>query len=88
MPRRDSHADDPRALIAEAFRIPDLTPEDARSIFFDWALGLPEGTDLAAAAARLSAYHDGVPPDHPMSVVLRDAVDGHTRPPRRRGRRA
>ena len=33
---------DPRGLIAEAYRM-DIGPEDCRTIFLDWALGLPEG---------------------------------------------
>jgi len=41
MARKGAHPDDPRALIAEAYRIEGLGPEDARAIFFDWALGLP-----------------------------------------------
>lgn len=87
MSRPDAHPDDPRALIAEAYRIEGLHEADARSIFFDWALGLPAETDPAAAAARLTAYHDGEPADHPMSVLLREAAAGQGSARRRGGRR-
>ena len=33
---------DPRGLIEEAYRM-ELGPEDCRTVFLDWALGLPEG---------------------------------------------
>ncbi|GMG84474.1 hypothetical protein LNKW23_36900 [Paralimibaculum aggregatum] len=73
MSRPDGHPDDPRALIAESYRIEGLTAEDARSIFFDWALGLPAGTDAGAAAGRLLAHH-APPGDHPMTELLREAM--------------
>lgn len=83
MTRRDAHPDDPRALIAEAYRIEGLTPEDARSIFFDWALGLPAGAEAGRAAERLIAHHRP-PEDHPMTTLLSEAI-GSTFSPRRRG---
>lgn len=89
MKRKDGHPDDPRALIAEAFRIEGLAVGDARSIFFDWALGLPAGQDAAAAAARLLVLHAGQPAAHPMTALLREAAaaaGGGDRPRRRRRR--
>ena len=86
MTRRDAHPDDPRALIAEAFRMADLHEADARSIFFDWALGLPAGTDPAAAAERLLAHHADAAASHPMTGLLREAAAGGTTPRRRGGR--
>ncbi|MEM1346894.1 MAG: hypothetical protein AAGI34_20270 [Pseudomonadota bacterium] len=88
MPVKSPHPDDPRALIDEAYRIEGLWPEDARSIFFDWALGLPTGEDPAAAASRLLAHHGAQPAEHPMSVLLREAAAGQGARPRRRGGRA
>ena len=86
MPRRDRNPDDPRALIAEAYRIEGLGVEDCRSIFFDWATGLPADADPREAAARLLARHADAPPDHPMTALLREAAEGRPMP-RRRGRR-
>lgn len=88
MARRDAHQDDPRALIAEAYRIEGIGAEDARSIFFDWALGLPPGTGPEEAAARLLAHHAGEPDAHPMTVLLREAAAGGTVRRGRRGGRA
>ena len=72
---------DPRRIIAEAYRMPDLSSGECRSIFLDWVIGLPAGTDVAAAARTLLARHDV--DDHPMTPVLRDALTL----PRERGRR-
>lgn len=88
MTRPPPHPHDPRSLIYEAYRIEGLTVEDARTIFLDWALGLPAGTDAAAAARALLAHHAGQPDDHPMSILLTEAA-AHTAsgPGRRRGGR-
>lgn len=72
---KGGHPDDPRGLIHEAFRIEGIGPEDCRSIFFDWALGLPEPAEASRAARALLAHH-GAPEDHPMSVLLREAAEG------------
>lgn len=84
--REASHPDDPRNLIREAYRIEGIGPEDARSIFFDWALGLPESRDAAEAARALRAHHAG-PADHPISQLLDEAAAGMAQPRGRRGRR-
>lgn len=73
--------DDPRGLISEAYRM-ELTPEDARAIFLDWALGLPEGGGRAEIERLLATYGPGAP-GHPMTAVLREGLE----PPRPRGRR-
>ncbi|WP_299815333.1 hypothetical protein [uncultured Jannaschia sp.] len=69
--------DDPKGLIAEAYRIDGIAPGECRSIFLDWALSF-DG-DPAEAIPRLLAAR----PPHPMTEVLREALDG----PRRSGRR-
>jgi len=84
MTRAHAHPDDPRALIAEAYRIEGLGMADARAIFFDWALGLPAGVEPAAAAARLLDHHAGMPAEHPMSRLLTEAT-GEAARPRRKG---
>ncbi|MEM9098876.1 MAG: hypothetical protein AAGC79_10170 [Pseudomonadota bacterium] len=85
MARRDVHPLDPRDLIAEAYRIEGIGPEDCRSIFFDWALGLDAAENPVTAAQTLLAHHQ---PDaeHPMTVLLREAAEGEARPRRRRAR--
>ena len=84
------HPHDPRGLIREAFRIEGLDEAGSRSIFFDWALGLPADADPAEAARALAAHHAGEPDDHPMMRLLREAAAGPQDPagrPRRRRRR-
>ncbi|HRO12314.1 hypothetical protein [Amaricoccus sp.] len=73
---------DPRGLILEAYRM-QLTPEDARTIFLDWALG-PEAGE-AGAIAELLAHYAARQPDHPMSAVLRAAAAETAPTPGRRG---
>ena len=75
---------DPRGLIREAYRIEGITEPDCRSIFLDWALGLKDGQEAAAGARALLDLH-GAASDHPMTVVLRAALDEGTRPRRRGG---
>ena len=72
--------DDPKGLIREAFRIEGITEEECRSIFLDWALSLPDGTDSRALIGPLLAKHG--PPDHPMSRVLREGQARAERPVR------
>ncbi|WP_092060985.1 hypothetical protein [Poseidonocella pacifica] len=81
---------DPRGLIREAYRIEDITAEQCRSIFLDWALSVPtEGDPKAAIGALLARYEAGAP-QHPMTAVLREGSEGGGLPRRRggwRGRR-
>lgn len=78
-------AADPRGLIAEAYRM-DLGPEDCRTVFFDWALGLPDPAGRDEIAALL-AHYGPRHPDHPMTAVLREGLDRPEPPPGRRRRR-
>ena len=79
--------DDPRGLIREAYRIEGIGSGECRSIFLDWALGLPAGVETPAALRRLLARHGAAAPDHPMTQVLRDGLQP-AEGPRRRGGRA
>ena len=85
MPKGD-HPLDPRGLIMEAYRIDGITPEDCRTIFLDWALGLEGSADDIAVGALLTHY-GADHPDHPMTKVLREGLDT-TRAPRHRTGRA
>lgn len=77
---------DSRGLISEAYRIEGITEAECRSIFLDWALGLPEGADAARYAQALLERIDP-PPGHPMTAVLQSATEA-AGPPRRRGGRS
>ncbi|MBT8459927.1 MAG: hypothetical protein HKP37_03855 [Boseongicola sp.] len=82
MPRQDDPAD-PRGLIYESFRIDGIQESECRSIFLDWAIGVPIGQDSTAYVRMLLARFGAEYPDHPMTVVLKEALN----PPATRGRR-
>ena len=73
--------DDPRGLIREAYRM-EIGPAEARAIFLDWVLGLPEG-DGRVEIERLIARYGASAPDHPMTAVLREGLNPSPRPRRR-----
>lgn len=75
---------DPKALIAEAYRIQGIGPPECRSIFMDWALSLPVATDQRAALQALLERHAAGAADHPMSRVLLEGL-AEGRPAVRRG---
>ena len=74
-------ATDPKGLIAEAYRIEGITEAECRTIFLDWALTVPDGSDMQALIDVLLARHGA--PGHPMTVVL---GAGRAAPPRARRR--
>ena len=78
---------DPKGLIRESYRIVGITPGECRSVFLDWALSLPAGTDIAAPLAVLIAHYGTANPAHPMTAVMHE---GAAEPPsaQRRGGRA
>lgn len=78
---------DPRGLIHESFRIEGITPQDCRTIFLDWALGLPEGTDPLEAIAVALAHYRPQFPGHPMIAVLEEGLEHPAPDGRRRGGR-
>ncbi|GGO24020.1 hypothetical protein GCM10010991_01930 [Gemmobacter aquaticus] len=77
---------DPKGLIRESYAIEGISDAECRSIFIDWAIGLPVGIDnTMALQALLDRY--GSQSDHPMTQVLTEALK--TPPPTgRRGGRA
>ena len=78
---------DPKGLIREAFSIENIGAPECRSIFLDWALGVPPGRDMQQEARKLlKQYEPSATADHPMVQTLRAALE-KTQPPRRRGGR-
>lgn len=79
---------DPKALIYEAYRIEGITKPECRTIFLDWALSLPMDRDTNAdLQAMLDLYGSGAP-EHPMTEVMREGLEGMARPRRRGGWRS
>ncbi len=76
---------DPKGLIRESYAIDGITLGECRSIFVDWALSLPVGADIPAAATLLMAHY--AVPDHPMTATLREGLVPAA-PPSRKGGRA
>lgn len=78
---------DPRGLIQEAYRMEGITASECRTIFLDWALGVPGQLDTKAEVQSLLVQYADQPVDHPMTqtlvAALRDAG-----PAKRRGGRA
>ena len=71
----DLKAVDPRDLIKESYRIDGIDLSQCRSIFIDWALG----GNLETAQEHITVLLDHYGPDnpdHPMTAVLREGVDG------------
>ena len=79
---------DPKNLILESYRIEAITPAECRSIFLDWALSLPDGSDTIAAISTLIARYGDAAPNHPMTEVLRQGQTRMTAPRRRGGWRS
>ncbi|MEP5200508.1 MAG: hypothetical protein ABJQ66_13895, partial [Paracoccaceae bacterium] len=76
---------DPRGLIAESYRIAGIQAGECRSIFLDWALSAPDGQAALAQIKELVARHEPTNPDHPMTTVLKEALDAPTKKGRRGG---
>lgn len=75
---------DPKGLIRESYRIEGITPGECRSIFLDWALSVDSAGDTGARLERLLERYGDANPDHPMTAVLREGLQG-AKAPRRRG---
>ncbi|MCF6305231.1 MAG: hypothetical protein L3J33_07665 [Rhodobacteraceae bacterium] len=82
-----SHPSDPRGLIYESYRIAGITAAECRSVFLDWALGIPAGDDLKNHAAALLAIYGQDAAKHPMTGILREAMQTSQKPKRRGGKR-
>ena len=81
--RKDST--DPKALIAESYRIEGITEPECRSIFLDWALSVDAAGGHVALIEALLARHCGTHPDHPMTAVLQEGLGWQARSGRRGG---
>jgi len=77
---------DPRGLIREAYRMEGVGLAECRSIFLDWALGMPLDADNTTLIQGLLSLY-GTEADHPMTLVLQDGLATAARTGRRGGRR-
>ena len=79
---------DPRGLIFESYRIDGISIEECRSIFLDWAMGMPMGENIGAHLRSFMAEYGESNPDHPMTQVLREGIERAEQRPVRRGGRS
>ncbi|MDX8352166.1 hypothetical protein [Cognatiyoonia sp. IB215182] len=79
---------DPKGLIREAYRIEGISAPECRTIFLDWALGVPPDANPRAAVTALLDRYAGEPRDHPMTQTLKEALNESAAPKRRGGRAA
>ena len=87
MIEKTKHPSDPRGLIYESYRIAGISAPECRSVFLDWALGIAADDNFDMhVMAMITAYSHGAA-DHPMTLVLREALNGTKKPKRRGGRR-
>lgn len=78
---------DPKGLIREAFVIEGITAPECRSIFLDWALGVPADRDTRGEVrALISHYGQATTASHPMMLTLQAALQAAPEPRRRGGR--
>ena len=77
---------DPKGLIRESYRIEGITPPECKTIFFDWAVQVPQAADPAAHIAFCIAHYGAEQPDHPMTAVLQAALAPAPEKVRRGGR--
>jgi hypothetical protein len=77
---------DPRGMIYEAYRIENITIEESRMIFLDWAMNTPQGNMKTYLKELLTEYeHENE--DHPMTQVIRDGLVSSKSEGKRRGGR-
>ncbi len=79
---------DPKGVIADSYRIDGISEPECRSIFLDWAISVPQGSEARALVRELLALHGPGAPDHPMTAVLRAALEPAAQTGRRGGRAA
>jgi hypothetical protein len=85
---RDPAELDPKGLIRESYRIEGIGLPECRSIFLDWAISVPAGTEARALIPDLLTLYGQDAPDHPMTQVLREGLTAPAAGVRRGGRRA
>lgn len=77
---------DPKGLIGDAYKIEGIGLEECRTIFLDWALSMPLGTDTEEAMRILLKRH--AVEGHPMNDVLNEGLAKAAKIGRRGGRAA
>ncbi len=82
-----SDPSDPKGLIFEAYRIPNISEQDCRTIFFDWALSLEFDRNPTLEIKKLYEKYGAIHELHPMTLVLQEGLEVMRRTGRRKKRR-
>lgn len=77
---------DKRELFEDSYRIDGITEGECRSIFLDWAIGIPAGQDPKPWLRLIHAHYQPMYPDHPMTKVLSESLGEVAKTGRRGGR--
>lgn len=78
---------DPRGLIRESYQIDGIRIEECRSIFLDWALFDDHAMAQDERITALLDHYGAAAPEHPMTQVMRLALEEAATPKRRGGRK-
>ncbi len=78
---------DPKGLVRESYAMEGISEAECKSIFIDWALSLKAGINPIGALRALIAQYALGRDDHPMSLLLTQALLAPSDPKRRGGRR-
>jgi hypothetical protein len=78
---------DPRGMIYEAYRIKDVSLEECRMIFLDWAMNTPQGDMVGYLNELLTEYETKNAADHPMTQVIKGGLKTSENAGKRRGGR-
>lgn len=85
--QKDNLACDPRGLISDAYRIDGISLEECRSIFLDWAIGVPDGENVIEHISLIYAQYSAQFTKHPMTSILYDGINLEVEPRQSRKRR-
>ena len=77
---------DPRGMIYESYRIENISLEECRMIFLDWAMHTPQGNMKSYLQELLVEYEQGNE-QHPMTQVINDGLITSKEGGKRRGGR-
>lgn len=77
---------DPKGLVRESYAIEGITLAECKSIFIDWVLSLTSSTPAPEALRVLLATWSEGREDHPMTLILTEALTAPQAPRRRGGR--
>lgn len=77
---------DPKGLIKDSYLIEGISASECRSIFLDWALSSLPQPDIKEQISGLLQKYASNAPLHPMTQILKDALQ-HPPKNKRRGER-